>query len=243
MFKFHLLRNIRDIVGHLILIVFPILLIAFFNFVFSGNLWAVGKAAENLSYLSILTIGFTLTFQIYGASVSFESLGMDFFTPMRDRLTSTPTEPRYIVISSLASGCIVSLLQTLAIMFFATIILKADLHSLHLILPIMIISILFNQFLGTIILILSKSVKSANIILTIYASIAPMTIGLYFPLPDNAFIRILKTYMSPFALANTAVTGALNGDSTQMLVGSLTLLVLSFGLFLILQPLIRRLAS
>lgn len=242
MLKFYLLRSLRDIVGHLILITFPILLIAFFNFIFSGRLEAMGRPEEGLSYLSILTIGFALTFQIYGASVSFEALGMDFFTPMRDRLTATPTDPRYIVVSSLATGCIVSFLQTLAVLLFSTLVLKADLHSFYLILPIMFISILFNQFLGTLVLILTRSIKSANIILTIYASVTPMTIGLYFTLPKHAFFDILKTYLSPLALANTAVVGVLKGNQTQALLASGMLLILSCGLFLGLRPLIRRLA-
>ena len=242
MFKFHLTRSLRDIVGHLILIAFPIVLIGFFNLVFSGNLGAAGREGSALSYLSVLTIGFALTFQVYGASVSFEVIGGDFFTPMRDRLSSSPTELRKIVVSTLSTGCIVSFLQTLAVVLFSTLVLKANLYSFHLILPVFALAVIFNQFLGTIVLILSKSVKTSNIILSIYGAVVPMTIGLYFPLPENTFSRLLKNYLTPLALANTAITGVLEGDNFKVLVGVGVLLILSCGLFIALRPLSRRLS-
>ena len=241
MFKFHFARGMRDIVGHLILICFPVLLIAFFNFIFSGAMLQVDMQDASLSYLTVLTIGFALTFQIYGASVSFEVLGEDFFTPRHDRLLASPAEPRSIVISTLTVGCLVSFLQTLVVLLFASLVLKADLGPLHLSLPIFLLSVVFNQLLGTVILMLCRSVKTSNSILTIYGAIVPMSVGLYFPLPNNLFFELLKTYLTPMALANSAILGVMEGNTRVVLIGSGTLILMSLGLYAALRPLVRRL--
>jgi ABC-2 type transport system permease protein len=232
----------RDLVGHLILIAVPVLLIAFFNFIFSGKLEHYGMQAYSLPYLTILTIGFALTFQIYGASVSFEVIGDDFFTPKRARLLASPAEPRTLVISTLVVGCAVSFLQTLAVLLFSSLVLKADLGALHLTLPIFLVSVIFHQLLGTVILLASGSVKTSNSILTIYGAVVPMSVGLYFPLPQSAFFELLKHYLSPMALANTAVLGALEGNMPHVAIGVGTLILMSALLYLAVRPLIRRLA-
>jgi ABC-2 type transport system permease protein len=232
----------RDIYGHLILIVLPVFLIGFFNFIYSDNVIGAVLYDSSFQLTTVLTIGFALTFQIYGASISFENLGMDFFSPMRDRLLSTPTEPRRIVVSNLVTGIMVSLLQTLAILGFSAFVLKARLTALPAILAILLLSIVVNQLLGTIVLLLSHSVKTANTIISLYGAIVPMTIGLYFPLPDNAFFSILRTYLSPLALANTAILGAIDNNLQDVLVGTTSLALLALGLFIGLKPLVRKVA-
>ncbi len=242
MFKFHFIRSMRDIYGHLILIVLPVFLIGFFNFIYSDNVIGTVLYDSSFQLTMVLTIGFALTFQIYGASISFENLGMDFFSPMRDRLLSTPTEPRRIVVSNLVTGIMVSLLQTLAILGFSAFVLKARLTALPAILAILLLSIVVNQLLGTVVLLLSHSVKTANTIISLYGAIVPMTIGLYFPLPDNAFFSILRTYLSPLALANTAILGAIGNNLQDVLVGTTSLALLALGLFIGLKPLVRKVA-
>lgn len=241
MFKFHFTRGMRDGIGHLILITIPVLLIAFFNFIYSGSLIQIDMQNSPLSYLAVLTIGFALTFQIYGASISFEALGEDFFTPRHDRLAASPAEPRSIVISTLAVGSLVSFLQTLVVLLFSSLVLKADLGPLLFLLPIFLLSIIFNQLLGTVLLLLTRSVKTANGILTIYGSIVPMSVGLYFPLPRNLFFNLLRSYLSPTALANTAILGVLKAEIAQTLIGAGALVCMSIGLYIALQPLVRRL--
>lgn len=242
MFKFHLLRGLRDWAGHLILIAVPVLLIAFFNYVFSGAQFRYGQGANPIAFLSALTIGFALTFQIYGASVSFEVIGDDFLSPKKDRLLASPAEPRAIVSSTIVVGFIVSFLQTLAVLLFASLALKAELGSIAVALPIFALSAAFNQLLGTAVLILCGSVKLANGIMTFYGAVAPMAMGLYFPLPHNGFFSFVREYLGPMALANTAILGAMEGNSFKLAVGVGALALLSLGLFLALPSLIRRLA-
>ena len=111
MLKFYILRSSKEILGHLILILLPILLISIFNYVNSSyNIGAIN---------SVLTIGFALTFQIYGSALSFETLGQDFLSPMRNRLLATPVNPTKIVLSILFSGTIVSFLQTFVVLIFS----------------------------------------------------------------------------------------------------------------------------
>jgi ABC-2 type transport system permease protein len=89
MLRFYILRASKELFGHFILIFLPILLISFFYYVNSGN--AIIDRAE-LS--TVLTIGFALTFQIYGSAISFETLGHDFLSPIHDRLLAAPIHPR-----------------------------------------------------------------------------------------------------------------------------------------------------
>jgi ABC-2 type transport system permease protein len=68
-----------------------------------------------------------------------------------------------------------------------------------------------------------------------------MSVGLYFPLPRSAFFDVLKLYLSPMALANTAVLGAMEGDTLKVSIGVAALVIMSGGLYIALRPLIRRL--
>ncbi len=242
MLKFYFTRSMREIVGHLILIGIPVVIIAFFNFVFRDIFQPPGQLLP-IPYLTVITVGFALTFQIYGASLSFEVLGADFFSSMRDRLMASPAEPRGLVVAIIGSGCLISFLQTLAVLLFSSIVLEADLGSLHLTIPIFMISVIVNQLLGTAILLLSRSTKVANSVITIYGSIVPMTVGLYFPLPDGAFVRVLSRYLSPMALANTAILGAMEGNLSVALSTTAVLAVIGIALFVVMRPLVRRLAS
>jgi ABC-2 type transport system permease protein len=242
MFKFHFIRSMRDIYGHIILILLPVFLIGFFNFINSNSVIQTSIYHATIPLTTVLTIGFALTFQIYGASISFENLGADFFSPMHDRLLATPTEPRKIVLSNIGTGILVSSLQTLAIFGFSAIVLHTRLTALPVILAIMLLSIIFNHLFGTVILLLSRSVKTANMVITLYGAIVPMTIGLYFPLPDNAFFSMLRTYLTPMALANTAILGAIEQNTQNILVATAPLALLTIALFMGLKPLLRKVA-
>jgi ABC-2 type transport system permease protein len=242
MFIFNLKRSARDLFGHLILIGFPVVLIAFFNFIYTKSSIFSGIHGQSLPFLTVLTIGFALTFQIYGASLSFETIGSDFFSPMKDRLSASPGDLRMLVISILTTAAIVSFLQTLVVILFSVLILKAPLPMLHLVLPVMMLSIVFHQLLGSVIMLASGSVKTSNAILSTYGSVAPMLIGLYFPLPNTAFFSIVRNYSTPMALANTAIKGIIGNDTSRILSALIPLLALTILLFLLMRPLIKKVA-
>ena len=243
MFKFYFARSMREIVGHLILIGIPVAIIAFFNYIFAGGIITLAANQYSLPYVTVLAVGFALTFQIYGATLSFEVLGGDFFSSMRDRLLASPAEPRNLAVSILGAGCLVSALQTTAILLFSSLVLKADLGPLHLVSPLLAISVVFNQLLGSAILLVSGSVKLANTIVTVYGAVVPMTVGLYFPLPSGPVLDFLSHYLSPMALANTAILGVIKGELTFALLPTAVLFALCVVLFFVIRPLIRRLAA
>ncbi|WP_313339660.1 ABC transporter permease [Sedimentibacter sp.] len=238
MFKFHLLRSGRDLIGHLILIFLPILLIALFAYI---NKTQFGYLGADLSHITtVLTIGFALTFQIYGSAISFETLGQDFLTPMHDRLLAAPVNPRKIVLSVMFTGIIVSFLQTLLIILFSIIVLDAKFNNLVLILIVMLISVIFNQLLGSVILFLTKKVNTATAITSLYGVVAPILTGLYFPLPDNRILNLFKDYLTPMSLANTAIYGIINEDIKNIIIGVTSLLVLIVILYISIKPLSKK---
>ncbi len=243
MFTFNLKRSMKDIYGHLILIALPVVLIAFFNFIYTRSSIFSGIHGQSLPFLTVLTIGFALTFQIYGTSLSFETIGSDFFSPMKDRLSASPEDLRKVVISILTTATIVSLLQTLAVLVFSLSILKAPLPKLPLVLLVMVLSIIFHQLLGSTIILASGSVKTSNAILSTYGSVAPMLVGLYFPLPDTPLFAFLRGYSTPMALANTAIKGIVGNDTSTALSALVPLLVVTIVVFLLIRPLINKVAS
>lgn len=240
MFKFHILRSTRDIIGHFILIGLPILLISIFNYIYSGSMIDTGAAIDSTEISRILTIGFALTFQIYGSALSFETLGQDFLSPMHDRLLSTPVNPRNIVMSVLFTSIMVSFLQTLVILVFSMILLDVEFKNLFAILLILLISVVVNQLIGTTILFLTKKVRTATTITSLYGIIAPMITGLYFPLPKGPIFDFMKNYLTPMALAQTAIFGVIHQNYRNILIGITPLVLITIILFVLLKPLSRK---
>ena len=100
----------------------------------------------------------------------------------------------------------------------------------------MLISVIFNQLFGTIILFLSKNIKTANSVTTLYGIVAPILAGLYFPLPDNIITNLFEKYLTPMALAQTAILGISNNNLKNFIIGIIPLVVLSLILFLFIKP-------
>lgn len=215
MFKFHILRVSKELLGHLILVFLPILLISFFYYVNSSAILTSGAAINTTEVSTVLTIGFALTFQIYGSAISFETFGHDFLSPIHDRLLAAPVSPRKIVFSVLFTGIVVSFLQTIVI-------------------------VIFNQLFGTVILFLTKKVKTATAITSLYGVLAPIIMQLYFPLPDTKIFNLLEKYLTPISLAKTATFGILNQNYRDLLAGLIPLMILIVILFILIKPLSRK---
>ncbi|MGE4465364.1 hypothetical protein, partial [Sphaerochaeta sp.] len=112
--------------------------------------------------------------------------------------------------------------------------------NLAFILAILLLSVLFNQLLGTILLLWCGSPKVANIVTTVYGSVVPMIIGLYFPLPKYALVRFLRLYGTPMSLANTTALAVMEGDWARAITTLAPLLILTVALFVLLKGLVRR---
>lgn len=240
MIKFHLLRNGRDFIGHAILIFLPIVLLSIFNYIYSTNLFPIEVMVDSVEIPVILTIGFALTFQIYGSALSTETLAQDFLSPMRDRLLATPASPRKLIMSVLLTSIILSFLQTVVIVIFSMIIFEARFESLWAVLLVLLLSVIVNQLLGATILFLAKDVKTADAITTVYGTMTAICIELYFPLPDLRIFELLKKYLTPMSLARTAIIGIIKNNFQDILIGVLPLILIAVILFILLRPLSKK---
>ncbi|MEA4859186.1 MAG: ABC transporter permease [Sphaerochaeta sp.] len=243
MIGFHLKRASHDLIGQVILILFPLVLIFFFDFLYRNIGIETGMEIGSQNRATVLAIGFALTFQIYASAMSFETLSEDLFTPMHDRLFSTPAEGRSLVLSVLLSGTVVSFMQSCVVLVFSMLILGASFPNFPFVLAIILLSVLFNQLLGTVLLLFCGSPKAANIVTTVYGSVVPMLVGLYFPLPKSALVRFLRLYGTPMSLANTASLGVMEGDWLQAIITIGPLVGLSVVLFVLLKGLVRRVVA
>lgn len=236
MYKFHFLRSIKDLVGHFILIGIPVVLITVFNFLYNQNV----DPAVSKHVTAYLTVGMMLPFHVWGAALSFETIGADFLTPMYDRLMASPEKPQKIVISILFTSMLVSFIQSIVILGYGIIVLGAYFIDLWAVVLLLILSIVFHQLLGTIVLFASKSVKVAASINTFYGIAAPVIAGLYFPLPDHPITNFMKQYLTPVSLSFTSIWGVQEGDTFKIVVGAIPLFILSIILFLLIKPLSKR---
>ena len=243
MLKFYFVRASRDLFGHLILIVLPVILIGFFNYIYRDSGIISGIEGNPNPFITVLTIGFALTFQIYGGALSYETIGVDFYSPMRGRLQASPKEPRSLILSIVSTSIVVSFLQTLLVLMFSVFVLDAAIPSLPVVLLIMIVSIIVNQLLGTVILLKTGKVKTATTIMNVYGILSPMLAGLFFPLPNTAFFDVVKKYLTPMALANTAIFGVMENDLSMVVAGVVPLILISMLLYMAIRPLSRKVAE
>lgn len=242
MIGFHIKRSAKDLMGHAILILFPLALIFFFDYLYKTIDIQTGMEVAGQQRLALLVIGFALTFQIYGAALSYETLAGDLYTPMHDRLFASAVEGRNLVLSVMLSATVVSFIQSLVIVVVSIVALGAAFANLPLVLCILLVSVVFNQLLGTVLLLLVGSPKTANIVTTIYGSVVPMLVGLYFPLPSTELFRFIRLYGTPMSLANTASIRAMEGSFGHMLVVMLPIMLAILLLLLCMKPLVRRIA-
>lgn len=240
MLRFYLKKNMKDIFGHLILIVLPVVLILLMHFINISNFGneLTGDAYD--AFTVFITFGFLLMFQIYGSAIAYEGLGKEFYSGIIERLKVAPINLKHIVIFNLVTSIIVNFLQSLAVVTAAFIFLEMPLDAPFLVLFIVLLSVIFNQLLGVFILLATKSVKSTTTITTVYGIIAPLAMGLYFPLPENPIFDFLKNFSTPASLAFTAINGTYSHNNQNILIGIVTLTVLSVLLYLLLKPFIRR---
>lgn len=240
MLKFYLKRNIKDIFGHLILIVLPVILILLIHYINISN-FGDGLTGEAYDAFTVfITFGFLFMFQIYGSAIAYEGLDKEFYSGMVERLKMAPINLNHVVIFNLVTSIIVNSLQSFAVVLAAVIFLGVSLSAPFLVSLIVFLSVIFNQLLGVFLLFLTKSVKTTTTITTVYGIIAPLAMGLYFPLPEHSIFDFLKDYSTPASLAFTAVNATYSNDYQNILIGVVGLAVLSAILYISLKPLIRR---
>lgn len=240
MFRFNFIRSARDWMGNVILILLPIILIGFFYFVYSDEGAGLEGVGDSNQIATMLTISFALIFQIYGSAHSFETIGMDFLSPKRDRLLATPAEPRKMILSILMTSILVSFLQTMIVVLFSMLVLDATFPNFVWVALVLLISVVFNQLFGTIILFATQKVNTATAVTSLYGTVVPIISGMYFPMPDTPLFNFIGDYLTPLALANTAIEGAMSEEWDQLVTGVVPLLLI-IGIFMaLLNPLSKK---
>lgn len=243
MIRFHLLRGIKDWLGHLILIVIPVILISFFYHIVRNDIAGTEAEAFMPEITVFLSLGFVLTFQIYGSANSYELLAEDFFTPMKNRLLASPAMPVKLILSILASGIIVSFIQSMVVLVFSIVVFEASYGALHWVLLILLLSVIFHHLLATILLLWTRNDKKAMAVNTLYAIVAPMLLGLYFSMPDTRLFEWFEKYLTPISLAHTAIQGAMSNRLIDVAVGVIPILLMSSGFLLLIKPLTRKVVA
>lgn len=220
MFRFYLLRLLKDYLGHAILIGLPVFLIAVLTYINAPNSQNWPEVSGHIAIL------FILMFQIFGAAYTFEGIEADFLSPMKDRLHAAPVNPMHLVAIQIGFSTLVSLAQTVVLIAFSMIFFDAVFENLPGVLGILVLSALAAQILGGVIVLILKSASKAQLVITLYAIFAPILAGLNFELPDNAFKPYLETYSSPVAWTRTGLEGIMAGDASDTLFGVVSLIVL-----------------
>lgn len=220
MFRFYLLRLLKDYLGHAILIGLPIFLIAMLTYINAPDQTGWPEISRHI------TIVFVVMFQIFGAAYTFEGIEADFLSPMKDRLHATPVNPMHLVVIQIMFSALVSLIQSFILIVFAIVLFDAAFENVPAVMGFLVLSALAAQIFGGLLVMLLKSASKAQVVITLYAIFAPMVAGLNFELPDNAIKPYLERYSSPVAWTRIGLEGIIGNDGSDSLFGVLSLLAL-----------------
>ncbi len=214
MLRFYGLRVLKDYLGHVILIGLPIFMITFMSYINTPEGESVAAVAGTI------TIAFLLMFHIFGAAYTHEGIEKDFFTPMRMRLKAAPVNPVRFIVAMIVYSVLISFAQTLVILAYSMVVLGAAFQNLPLVLLLFIINIVFSQLMAAVVILKLKKAAKAQAVMMAYAIGGPVLAGFMFPLPENTFTRFLERYSTPVAHIRTAITGVLNSDTTDIVLGA-----------------------
>lgn len=218
MLRFYTLRILRDYIGHAILIGLPMFLVGILTYINTPDGEQMDVVARHIG------IVFLLMFQMFGAAYTFEGLRDDFLTPRKDRIKATPVNPMTIVLTQIGLSTIITFLQGMVLIGFTMVVFNAVYPNLPFILLLVILSALFAQLFGALLVFTLKSASKAQIGVIAYAIIAPIMAGLNVELPDHAIVPYLERYSSPLALVNTGIQGAFESHTNDMMIGLVAIL-------------------
>ena len=233
MVRFYFMRILKDYLAHAIFIGLPVFLIATLTYINAPDQANWPEASR------VIAILFILMFQIFGASYTFEGLQKDFLSPMKDRLHATPVNPAWLVVIQIAYSTLASLLQSMVLIGFTIIFFDAAFENIPGLLGILILSALSAQLLGGLLVLITKSAAKSQVVMTLYAIIAPILAGLNFELPDSNVKPYIEKYSSPVAWANRGLEGVHTGNADSIMFSVLMLI----GFAVVLGTLIRHFAK
>ncbi len=215
MYRFYLLRILRDYIGHIILIGLPVVLISLMVSINRG-IEGAPSVEESALFIGIVYI---IMFQGFGAAYTFEGIEHDFFKPFKDRLRAAPVNPMNFVVANIVFSIMISFLQSLVLLLFVVVVFGAVVPNWGFVLMVLFIGVLFAQLLAAMCIFLLKKASTAQALITIYIIAGMVLAGFFFPLPESDLATFLSKYSSPLAWTHYAVYGFINGKYQEALLG------------------------
>lgn len=232
--KYLFVRMRRDYLGHILLTLFPIVLITVFSFIYEDT-------AENMSEVkSFLTIGFVLMFHYFASTYTTEFVHKDVATPMKDRLLASPTDTSNFPLQTIFMGSIVVYLQSFVVLVYAHFILGAGFERFLLLLPVFYLSVLLAQLIAGMIVLLSGSLSLGSGAMIGMGVLFPFLAQFNATLPDHVILNFFRDYGTPMSLSFRAINGIIYGPMNDAVVALVIQGVLIIILVLFVRLLTRK---
>ncbi|GAA0372766.1 ABC transporter permease [Bacillus horti] len=227
--RFAILRMMRSILGHVLLIVVPIALISILGLV-SSYLETDQSGRPPMDWLSI---SFVLAFQLFGGSYSMSYIKEDLLTSRKWRMYSLPLNPASYSYSILIASTLFSMIQGLCIILFTKFVYGVEWGNLLWVLLVLFAIAILSQIVGLILTFIFKNFKLAERVQEVFGIGSMIFAGMIFGLPNNSFFNFMSTYGNPISLGQNAIYGMMDGAGTGFILLNIGIL---FAASLVLLP-------
>lgn len=205
LFRHYFRRCSRDPFSLLVFIGLPVIISGILSYVYSRS--QAGEIYVNGANMvaTHISIHMMLLFQLNGGLYLLNYLHYDLLRPMKWRLKATPCETHAVVLAAAFSCSVFTTLQGLLIVGFTSWLFDAYWGSFWITALTVLLISLISQLLSMLLLVLTRSVGTAEGISWALSTGMAILGGLMFTLPDNAFFRFMQTYGTPYSLARHAI--------------------------------------
>lgn len=204
-FKTYLRRMLRDPLGLLIFTVVPLFIVWVLSFVYSNSTEENIFVSRYNMVTTHLAIHMMILFQLNSGIYLLNYLHYDFAKSMKWRLRSTPCPTHTFIFSCIAACSIFNIAQGLLIVGFSAIFMDVYWGNPWVTLLIVMLISLFSQLLNILLFLFVKNLGLAETLSWFFSWIMAVLGGMMFSLPDTAFFTFMKTYGTPYSLAQTAI--------------------------------------
>ena len=219
---FMLRRMLRGYTALAILMLIPLALITVLGLVARGAINPSG-----VPVMDTIAITMILAFQLYGGFYTMEYIKEDFLTNKKWRMISLPYPTHLYAFSIFLTCTLFSALQGFVMALFTKYVYDVNWGNLGLVLLVLMVISLFTQLVYFIIIMLVKNYKIAEGLGTTYALISMGLAGVWFPMPEIKFIRVLSTYGNPLSLGQNAVYTFITGENVTRALVSISILIIA----------------
>ncbi len=207
-FGYYMKRMIRGWFGLFIFVVLPVVIASLISFIYSQNMGEEIYVNGFNMVSTRISIYMMLLFQLNGGIYLLDFLNHDLVKPMRWRLKVSPCQPHVFMYAGTIACTVFTAVQGLMIIAASALFLDAYWGNLWVALLAVIFISVISQMFNILLLILTRSIGSAESLSWLITSIMAMFGGTLFTLPDNAFFRFMKEFGTPFSLAQSAILGS-----------------------------------